>query len=72
MNVNNYIIDDISIKISFLISDEGFTLYDNYYFIDYSSDMIKDKYSVKSNVPIPNDKLTRRVNQEIYTRLCGV
>ena len=30
----------------------------NYYFIDYSSDMIKDKYSVKSNVPFPSDKLT--------------
>lgn len=73
MNVNNYIIDDISIKVSFLVSDDnGFTLYDNYYFIDYSTDMIKDKYRIKSNIPIPSDKLTRRVNQEIYTRLCGI
>jgi hypothetical protein len=73
MNVNNYIIDGISTKVSFLISDDnGFKLYDNYYFIDYSTDMIKDKYRIKSNVPIPSDELTKKVNFEIYTRLCGV
>jgi len=73
MNVNNYIIDGISTKVSFLISDDnGFKLYDNYYFIDYSTDMIKDKYRIKSNVPIPSDELTRKVNFEIYTRLCGI
>ena len=73
MNVNNYIIDGISTKVSFLISDDnGFKLYDNYYFIDYSTDMIKDKYRIKSNVPIPSDELTRKVNYVIYTRLCGI
>jgi hypothetical protein len=73
MNVNNYIIDDISTKVSFLIRDDnGFKLYDNYYFIDYSTDMIKDKYRIKSNVPIPSDELTRKVNYVIYTRLCGI
>lgn len=73
MNVNNYIVNDINIKLTFMVRDDiGFILFDNYYFIDYSSTMIKEKYRIKSNVPIPCDSLSKRVNNEIRYKICGI
>jgi hypothetical protein len=73
MKVNNYLVEGISVKTTFLVNNSnGFTLLDNYYFIDYSSDMIKEKYRIESNVPIPCDVLSKRVNNEISYKICGV
>lgn len=70
--VNNYLIDNISVKITFLIkNDNGFTLLNNYYFVDYSTCLIKDKYKIKYSLPIPCDILSKRVYNEIYFKLCG-